>query len=71
VIAYLSIWELKVDFSRSNVDDDVDGVEERSSKDNGGLFIFYSNVQDYEINRNITILDLYNDILRYFLQEPN
>jgi hypothetical protein len=71
VTTYLSIWELEVDLSRSNVDDSVGGVKERSSQDNGGLFIFYSHVQDHKISRNITILDLYNDILRYSLRELN
>jgi hypothetical protein len=28
VTAYLSIWKLKVDFSRSNEDDGIGGVEE-------------------------------------------
>jgi hypothetical protein len=71
VIVYLSIWELEVDLSRSNVDDSVGGVKERSSQDNGGLFIFYSYVQDHETSRNITILDLYNGIVRYSLWELN
>jgi hypothetical protein len=71
VTAYLSILELEVDLSRSNVDDSVGGVGKRSSQDNGSLFVFYSYVQDHEISRNIMILDLYNDILRYFLWEPN
>ena len=31
IAAYLFSRELKVDLSRSNVDDHVDGVEERSS----------------------------------------
>jgi hypothetical protein len=44
VAAYLSIWDLEVDLSRSNVDDSVGSVEERSSQDNGGLFVFYSHV---------------------------
>jgi hypothetical protein len=44
VTAYLSIWELEVDLSRSNEDDGVGGVEERSSQDDGGLFVFYSHV---------------------------
>jgi hypothetical protein len=44
VIAYLSIWKLEVDLSRSNEDDDIGGVEERSSQDDGGLFVFCSHV---------------------------
>jgi xanthosine utilization system XapX-like protein len=44
VIAYLSFWEFEVDLSRSNVDDSVGSVEERSSQDDGGLFFFYSDV---------------------------
>jgi hypothetical protein len=44
VTVYLFIWELEVDLSRSNVDDIVGGVEERSSQDNGGFFVFYSRV---------------------------
>jgi hypothetical protein len=56
---------------RSNVDDIIGGVEERSSQNNRGLFFFYSHVQDHEIGRNIAILNLYNDILCYSLRKPN
>jgi hypothetical protein len=44
VTVYLSFWELKVDLSRSNVDDSIGSVEERSSQDDGHLFFFYFHV---------------------------
>ena len=71
ITTYLFSRELEVDLSRSDVDDRVGGVEEWSSQDDGGLFFFYSYVQDHEISRNIAILNLYNDVLRYSLWEPN
>jgi hypothetical protein len=40
VIAYLSIWKLEVDLSRSNEDYGIGGVEEWSFQDDGGLFVF-------------------------------
>jgi hypothetical protein len=43
VTAYLFFLELKVDLSKSNIDDSVGSIEEQSSQDNGGLF-FYSHV---------------------------
>jgi hypothetical protein len=48
-----------VDLSRSNEDDGIGSVKERSSQDDGGLFVFCSHVQDYEIGRNLAILNLY------------
>jgi hypothetical protein len=59
VTAYLSIWKLEVDLSRSNEDDGIGGVKEWSSQDDGGLFVFCSYVQDHEIGQNIEILNLY------------
>jgi hypothetical protein len=59
VTAYLSIWKLEVDLSRSNEDDGIGGVKKWSSQDDGGLFVFFSYVQDHEIDRNIAILNLY------------
>jgi hypothetical protein len=35
---------LKVDLSRSNVDDNIGSVEKRSSQDDGHLFFFYFHV---------------------------
>jgi hypothetical protein len=43
ITTYLSFWKLEVNLSRSNVDDSVGSVEERSSQNDGGLF-FYSDV---------------------------
>jgi hypothetical protein len=59
VTMYLSIWKLEVNLSRSNEDDGIGGVEEWSSQDDGGIFVFYSHVQDHEIGQNIAILNLY------------
>jgi hypothetical protein len=41
---YLFSRELEVDLSRSNVDDRVSSVEERSSKDDGCIVFFFSHV---------------------------
>ena len=49
IIAYLFSRELEVDLSRSDVDDRVGGVEERSFKDDGCIVFFFSHVQDHEI----------------------
>ena len=43
IVAYLLSRELEVDLSRSDVDDRVGSVEERSSKDDGRI-IFFSHV---------------------------
>ena len=44
IIAYLFSRELKVDLSRSDVDDHVGIVEKRSSKDHGCIVFFFSHV---------------------------
>ena len=43
ITAYLFSREMEVDLSRSDVDDRVGSVEERSSKDDGCI-IFFSHV---------------------------
>ena len=44
ITAYLFSRELEVDLSRSNVDDRVSSVEERSSKDDGCIIFLLSHV---------------------------
>ena len=44
ITAYLFSRELEVDLSRSDVDDRVGGVEERSSKDDGCIVFFFFDV---------------------------
>jgi len=44
IAAYLLSRELEVDLTRSNVDDHVGGVEERSSKDNRCVIFFFTHV---------------------------
>ena len=44
ITAYLFSRELEVDFSRSDIDDHVGGVEEWSSKDDGYIIFFFTQV---------------------------
>ena len=44
ITAYLFSRKLEVDLSRSDVDDRVGGVEERSSKDDGCIIFFITHV---------------------------
>ena len=44
ITVYLFSYKLKVDLSRSDIDDSVGSVEERSSKDNRYVFFFFSHV---------------------------
>ena len=44
ITAYLLSRELEVDLSRSDVDDHVGSVEERSFKDDGCIIFFFSHV---------------------------
>ena len=44
ITAYLLSRELKVDLSRSDIDDCVGSVEEWSSKDDGCIIFFFSHV---------------------------
>ena len=44
ITAYLFFKELEVDLSRSDVDDRVGSVEERSSMDDGCIVFFFSHV---------------------------
>ena len=61
ITAYLFSTELEVNLSRSDVDDRVGGVEERSSQDDRYSF-FFSHVQDHEIGRAIVILYSYHNV---------
>jgi hypothetical protein len=56
------LWKSKMDLSRSNVDDCIGGVEERSPQDDRCVFIS-RHVEDQEVDRNILILNFYQDIL--------
>ena len=70
ITAYLFSRELEVDLSRSDVDDRVGGVEERSSKDDGCIiFFFFFDVQDHEISRGIVILYSYHNVFSYPLRK--
>ena len=44
ITTYLFSWKLEVDLSRSNINDRIGGVEERSFKDDGYVFFFFSHV---------------------------
>ena len=44
IAAYLLSRELEVDLSRSDVDDRVGSVKERSSKDDGRIIFFFTHV---------------------------
>jgi hypothetical protein len=44
IATYLFSRELEVDLSRSDVNDCIGSVEERSSKDDGYVFVFFSYV---------------------------
>ena len=46
ITVYLLSKELEVDLSRSDVDDCVGSVEERSSKDDWCIVFFFSHVQN-------------------------
>ena len=65
IAAYLFSMELKVDLSRSNVDDRACGVEERPSKDDGCVIFLFSHVQNHEVGRSILIMYSYYDIFGY------
>ena len=56
ITEYLFSKELEVDLSRSNIDDCVCGVEERPSKDDGCIIVFFSHVQNHEVGRGILIM---------------
>ena len=71
ITVYLFSRELKVDLSRSDVDDRVGSVEERSSKDDGCIVFFFSHVQDHEVGRGIVILYSYHNVPHYSLRESN
>ena len=47
IIIYLFSRELEVDLSRSDVDDRVGGVKERSPQDDGCIVFFFSHVQNH------------------------
>ena len=49
VVAYLLRGEVHVDFSGSNIDDNFDSVEERSSKNGGWIILVFSHVNDLKI----------------------
>ena len=49
VVTYLLRGEVHVDFSSSNIDDNFDSVEERSSKDDGWIVLVFSHVNDLKI----------------------
>jgi len=49
IVAYLLTGEVHVDFSGSNIDDNFDSVEERSSKDDGWIVLVFSHVNDLKI----------------------
>ena len=68
IATYLFSRELEVDLSRSDVDDRVGGVEERSSK-NDECMIFFTYVQNHEVSRGIVIMYSYHDIFRYSLRK--
>ena len=65
ITAYLFFRELKVDLSRFNIDDCIDGVEERSSKDDGCIVFFFSHVQNHEVGRGKLVVYSYHDIFCY------
>ena len=65
IVAYLFSRELEVDLSRSDVDDRVDGVEERSSKDDWCIVFLFTHVQNHEVDRGIVILYSYHNIFCY------
>ena len=44
IAAYLLSRELEMDLSRSDVDDHVGSVKERSSKDDGHIIFFFTHV---------------------------
>ena len=48
IAAYLLRREVLVDFSDSNVDDCFNGVEERSSKDDGWIILVFSHVNNLQ-----------------------
>jgi hypothetical protein len=54
-----------MDLSRSDVDDRIGGVEERSSKDDGCIIFLFFYVQNYEVSRGIMIMYSYHDISSY------
>ena len=70
ITAYLLSRELEVNLCRSDIDDHVGSVEERSSKDDGCI-IFFSHVQDHEIGRGIVILYSYHNIFSNPLQKSD
>jgi len=49
IAAYLLREEVYVDFSGSNIDDDFNGAEERSLKDDGWIILVFSHVNDLKI----------------------
>ena len=50
IAAYLLRGEVHVDFSGSNIDDNFDSFEERSSKDDGWIVLVFSHVNHLELN---------------------
>ena len=65
ITVYLLSRELEVDLSRSDVDDRVGSVEERSSKDDGCIIFFFTHVQNHEVGRGKLIMYSYHDIFSY------
>ena len=61
ITTYVLLREVEVDLSRSDIDDLIGRVEERSSKDDRYIF-FFSHVKDYEISRDIVILYSYHNV---------
>ena len=70
IAAYLFSRELEVNLFRSDIDDRVGGVEERSSKDNRYVF-FFSHVKNHEVDRDIIILYSYHVVFCYSLRKSD
>ena len=69
ITAYLLSRELEVDLSRSDVDDRIGGVEERSSQYDRCIIFFLTYVQNHEVGRGKLIVYSYHDIFLYSLQK--
>ena len=70
ITVYLFSRELEVDLSRSDVNDRIGGVEERSSEDDGCI-IFFTHVQNHEVGRGKLIMYSYHNIPCYPLWESD
>ena len=71
ITAYLFSRELKVDLSRSDIDDHIGSVEERSSQYDRCLIFFLTHVQNHEVDRSKLIVYSYHDIFCYSFQKSD